>query len=141
MLFLIIAFLVVWLLLGMHIKTNVETFPVEADITAIRLLYDHLAYFDPDTGRNYPGIIDLKKFDTAYLEKSYLQPKDYMPLKITFAGNEAYIDEGSYKDNYAARFVSRIGKINLKKTQVYTLAFDGNKIKTGTTEIVITQKD
>lgn len=140
MIFLIVAFMVVLLLIGLHIKTNVESFLIETDIVTIRMLYDQIAYFDHDTGRSYPGIIDLKKLDTAYLERNYLQPPDYMPVKITFAGREAYLYEGNYKDNYAARFVRGTGRVNLAKNQLYALAYDNGGLKTGTAEVIASQK-
>ncbi len=133
--FLIIAFLTVGLLLGLHMKSTVEIFPLESDVTALRLIYNSLAYEDPDTGRLYPGIIDLNKLQ--YLEKAFSPPEKYMPLKITFEDKEAFADEESFKDNYAARFVTHRGRINLKKIRLYALTSDS---KNGMLEILVTQK-
>lgn len=141
LLFLVIAFSVVLLLIGLHIKTDVETFPVESDITAIRLLYSALAYQDPDTGRIFPGIIDLDKFNTAYLEKAIVMPAKYMPIELVFKDQKVYLDEENFKDNWAARFVKGKGRININEINIYTLARQTNsKLFSGKTKIIITQK-
>lgn len=139
--FLIIAFFVIWLLIGLHIKTDVETFPVESDLAAIRIIYDSVAYQDPDTGRVYPGIVDLEKMQTFHMEKAYLQPKRYMPLKVAFNSIEAYVDESNFKDNYAARFVEHVGRVNVNKVKLYSIAKEAQQTQDGMLEITITQKE
>ncbi len=139
--FLIIAFFVIWLLIGLHIKTDVETFPVESDLAAIRIIYDSIAYQDPDTGRVYPGIVDLEKMRTSHLERVYVQPKKYMPMKVAFEGIESYVDEDNFKDNYAARFVEHIGRVNINKVKLYAIAKQAQQTEDGALEIIITQKE
>ena len=135
LIFLVIAFLVVWLLLGLHVKSEVETFPIESDITAVRMLYNSLAYQDPDTGRIYPGVIDLEKLNNKYLETVY--STSGLPLKVMFNDLEAYIDEDNYKDNYAARFTKNV---ETKTIKLYTLARANQQTQKGEMQIIITKR-
>ena len=62
--YLAIAFLSVVFLLRLLIITNIDTSQTEAKVLTYRIYYSPniLTYIDSDTGRAYPGMIDLQKF-------------------------------------------------------------------------------
>ncbi len=64
--------LAVFLLLIIHIEKDINTFDLESEIFINRILYSNngLWLYDKDTGRIYPGIIDIKNFDINDIEKN-----------------------------------------------------------------------
>ncbi|MBU0536130.1 MAG: hypothetical protein KKE20_04140 [Nanoarchaeota archaeon] len=65
---------------GFQIKSNTYMADVEDTIIQTRFFNnpDCFAYQDPDTGRVYPGIIDIRKFNQAIMDSCYSVPKNYL---------------------------------------------------------------
>ncbi len=97
--FLVIAFLIVGLYISFFKVSHVRTFEIEQELLLNRLYFspDLITYTDLDTGRTYPGVIDLDKVRTSVLENSLKYTQDnYIAAKITI--QDASFDEITYKD-------------------------------------------
>lgn len=67
MIFLIVVAFVLVLLVGKFVQTNIDVRETEARLMIERIMYspNTFNYVEPETGRVYPGIIDLEKFSAA----------------------------------------------------------------------------
>lgn len=119
----IAAFLL--LVLTQHYTTGLDSHEAESTIMLKRIVYSPniLAYEDPETGRVYPGTIDLSKFETGRLDSGLINKNSKiaanMELENLATGEKlrAYINEqrakawddyvplGGYDSSYSVRYV------------------------------------
>lgn len=84
MVFIAIIFIVVYLFTAAWIGQKIDIQDVKNLILVKRILYspDSISYVDPDTGRTFPGIIDLDKFNDEILNKSFNLDKSNTAAKL-----------------------------------------------------------
>jgi len=113
--------------------TSANTIPANVKTTVLinRFLNspDCFAYVDEETGRAYPGIIDIKKFDDDKMSKCYSTNDDNsysfrFELTSTNIGNKV-----CSTPNYGVRKFNKISQ--------YILIYDGVNIYSGTLLISI----
>ncbi|MBD3203997.1 hypothetical protein GF327_06865 [Candidatus Woesearchaeota archaeon] len=80
----IIVLIFYLMILNMHNSTELSGHNIENIILIKRLLYSPglLAYQDTQTGRVYPGIIDIEKFDTKIIESVLLNKNNRIAANL-----------------------------------------------------------
>jgi len=65
-----VVLILIYIIIDMLIKTEVDVKPIQAEVGFYRILYSQnsITYQDSFTGTVYPGIIDMQKFNDATLE-------------------------------------------------------------------------
>jgi hypothetical protein len=146
--FLTIVILSVVLLTIAYANKNIQTWQVESEIIAQRILFapDGLAYHDPLSNRVYPGIIDVEKLNTTILEESIFYGKEnkHIGAKITLInkGTNQTIAETIYNNIVYQRIAERgflgRGGVDVKEKQFYyVLAKNKEKLTPATAKITV----
>lgn len=147
-LFLIIVFIVTIILIRKFLVTGIDVFQPEASTLMNSFLYSPhgLSYRDPGTGRVYPGIIDLEKFNAettaASLDRAFNFGKEnkhvaaQFRLKSMVTAEEKVVYYNQEKYEYWSTLAKAFGDGSYvgpggareKKQQLYVLARakDGN---------------
>ncbi len=94
----------VFILVRTYIKINVDVEGIEADLFLQRLIYstNGISYFDKESQRLMPGIIDIEKFDSPDFEKNlekaifYGKANDHIGAKIIVLDKEDKIETIKY---------------------------------------------
>jgi len=154
--YLIIAFLSVIFLLRILVVTQIDSAEAEARILINRLIYspNDISYLDADTNRNYPGIIDYKKFislenfpnelDTKTI--SYGQYTNLIAAKLILKNSESNKEDVAFynKENYEfwePRILSTVkggtGSVKSFAEQKYVLIKEQNKLSSGLLKIQV----
>ena len=78
---LIIVMFIIYNLVNIGVKNEVDVFEAESDMVMQRLLYSQngLSYYDTDLRRLYPGTIVLENFNDKRLESMFSQEEDKTP--------------------------------------------------------------
>ncbi len=93
-LFLVVLMFAIMLLIRSFVNTTIDSSELQANIFANRILYspNAVSYFDPDTQRVYPGIVDADKINAAIndksLEKSIYYGKKNLEIGAKFSVND-----------------------------------------------------
>ena len=109
--------------------TSANTIPANVKTTVLinRFLNspDCLAYEDEETGRAYPGIIDIKKFDDNQIKKCYStsEDKSYSFRFELESSNPDFKKKVCSTPNFGARRFNKISQ--------YVLIYDGENIYPG----------
>lgn len=135
-LFIALLFYIVYLFAYSQIKVNIDIDDTKSLIFVKRLLYspNSIAYTNSITGRTYPGIIDLDRFNSATLEKAFNFSKNNIAAKIELTdleGNEKkeiYLNKKWY-DRWEPLTKFEQYKKTIK--QRYVLINDNGKLKKG----------
>lgn len=127
LIFLVLVLVTFFLALGMLLKGQPATEDLESDLLTMNMLYstNGISYFNPETNRPQPGIIDLENFKSGKVEERinkeffYGQENKHLAAKITlldYNGNELseiYYNKGeghTYGFSYWAPLAEREGK-------------------------------
>jgi hypothetical protein len=118
---------------------------IENTILIKRLIYSPnlLAYTDKGTGRVYPGIIDLDKFDTSKIEAEFANEDKSVAVNMELTdltNNEvkrAYVNEERARiwDNYVI-----VGGFDASTLKRYIQIYDQGKLKPGIIRIKVIVK-
>ena len=130
------------------IKENIEVGELELTLLTARAINSPycLAKMDriKEVYRVYPGVIDLSKYSTEYLEENCyiksLDPKikDFFGVKIQLNGKEPiYANKEYYEDIEPLSFASRYIKI---EKSLPVQVFEKGKYVTSSIEIIAVQK-
>jgi hypothetical protein len=137
--FLIIALLSVWLLVNYFVITKLDTDYVEAEVVFNRLMYSPtgFAYADRETGRAYPGIIDLEKFKTENLDQAVKFGKPRAAARLVLYRDGKQVGEPAFlNEQWMRRWSPRLGfkgsgAAVLLEKQLPVVYKDGEEFKTG----------
>ncbi len=91
----IIAVFVLFAIVSMLISSKVSVGKTEGDVFISRIIYSAAAREDAETGRTYPGIIDMEKLEKSKLEKS-MKGNLKAGVKIRAGSKEAIYNERYY---------------------------------------------
>jgi hypothetical protein len=129
-------------ILTSHYTSGLNSREVENLILIKRLTYSPnlLAYTDARTGRVYPGIIDLSKFSTNYIENNLLNKNKRLAVNMELTDIEtgelkrAYINEQRARawDDYVA-----IGGYDLSTLRRYVRIYDQGEFRDGLLRIKV----
>ncbi len=61
-----------------------------------RFIYSTLAYKDPETGRAYPGVIDISKFSDEGINESFIFDRNYIAARFTLKDLDTSISQVVY---------------------------------------------
>jgi len=135
-LFIALLFYIIYLFAYSQIKINIDIEDTKSLIFVKRLLYspNSISYTDPITGRTYPGIIDLERFDPTIPEKAFNFSKNNLAAKIELTNlennekKEIYLNKKWY-DRWEPLTKFEQYKKTIK--QRYVLINDKGKLKKG----------
>ena len=144
----IAVLLIIILFINLYSNINMDTAEAEAETFIYRTLYsaDGISYTDGVSGRVYPGIIDLSKFENnsiPLLEKSIDYGADeHVGAKFIvkdFAGKplaSAVYNPKTHR-RIAEKGIAGPGGVDVKEKQVYALIKDKDSIIKGRLEISV----
>jgi len=150
LLFVIVVFYSILFLARAFIAQKVDIFDVESKLLAHRLMFSNeVSYTDKDIGRNYIGVIDLKKFNSDEIEESMLNSIYYGKInseasaKLTLKDlddnieYETFYNRELYDEKKVLVEAKLIGKGSAQSldTNFYVLIKDDDKLKRGALKI------
>lgn len=97
MIFLIIVITSIIFLIGFYINVNTSTPTLELQ-TIYNYIYfssDTINYVDEATGRNYPGLIDIRKINTENFDATLHYSDEKFAAASVYLYSENYPDKGS----------------------------------------------
>jgi hypothetical protein len=108
--FLVIVISAILILVRTYIVISVDTFDAESELIYNRFIYsvNGISYYDHEINRLYPGVIDIKRFNSSILDKA--------------------VDFGEYP-HVGAEFTLKDERGIIKKTAIYNEDFYDEKIK------------
>ena len=128
-----------------HFVTGLNSHEVENLILIKRLTYspNMLAYQDPVTTRVYPGVIDLNKFSTEYIEENLLNKNKRLAVNLELTDLEtgeikrAYVNEQRARawDDYVA-----IGGYDSSTLKRHVKIYDNGEIRQGLLRVKVLVK-
>jgi len=136
MIFIAILFYTVYLFAYSQIKINIDIDDTRNLIFVKRLLYspNSFSYTDNITGRTYPGIIDINRFDSDILAKAFNFSKNNIAAKIELTNlennekKEIYLNQKWYERWHP---LTKFEQYEKKIKQRYVLINDNGKLKEG----------
>ncbi|MFH1399600.1 MAG: hypothetical protein ABIG95_05820 [Candidatus Woesearchaeota archaeon] len=139
LIFMIIATLTVVMIVKTFLIVNINVSEAEAKVMMGRLIYSPycISYVHPETGRSYPGMIDLTKFSTDRIENCihYGESNDYLAAKLTlyFKDNgeteSRFLNERGYAVWKPLADMNGPGSSNYYSDIFYVLVDDKGKIR------------
>jgi len=148
--FLMIIVFFIFNTINSHLQTEIDIFDVESSLIMQRFFFDSnsFSYVDEDTGRQYTGIVDKKKFTKEYYDEFlskgiYSDSKNpHISGKLTLKGisdeEPSIIYNQEQYDVWKPLAKSKgIGGARINTKQFYVLIKDDDKLEKGTLEIEI----
>jgi hypothetical protein len=139
-LFLIVVLMSVRFLVKKNVDNSIDTKSVESDFFYQEMIYtnDGISYRDPITGRNYPGIIDINKFNSIVANKSVYYGTNNYYIAANFSlrlqtgdviGSFVYNEEwfGRWK-SLTKTFLPGTGGAKMAKKTSYVLVRQNDKL-------------
>jgi hypothetical protein len=144
--FLMVALLVFFLLVNFYIVNRIDTYRLQSEVTANRLMYSNTIMYE-ENYRTYIGIVDIKKFNDDNIGEKINYPiKRHVAAKLEIVDNvdglvkyTAYLNKAQY-DNLRVMATSGIsGKgSSILYTKNYPITYlDGGKYMYGTIKMEI----
>ena len=97
--FIVVVVITMVILLAMMVIKDINIKPVETDVMAYRFLYsaNGLNYKNDDTGRSYPGMIDIEKFNDDKIKDFFdFKDSDTMAAKLTLFNQNDQSEKVAY---------------------------------------------
>jgi len=123
--FLVVVLITVITLVNLFATTNIQIHEAQLELFTQEIIYSPqgLAYFDLESNRVYPGIIDKKKQNITFLTNQKIA------ARITIENNTLYYpDEKSYKRLAPLEGRGGPGGVEAKEKSLYILLKDDNNI-------------
>jgi hypothetical protein len=152
MLFMVFVAISVVFLVFKFVALSVDVKPAEGNILLNRLISSPgcLAYTDRELNRSYPGIIDMARFSSSYLDNCtyYGESNDFAAANLTLvtigtgAVSSAYYNEEGYLILFPRAGLGGSGGSTLFEEKRYVLMMDESGIKGGllTVQLVLPNK-
>lgn len=150
MMFIIAVVFSILLLTEYFFNLKTETTDLRIGLFINRVFYspNGISYTSPETGRSYPGIIDLEKFSSGNLEKAMFYGDEkgnaIIAAVLTLLDRNdkeiksIYYNENTHKNIFPVSFASGYAR-DIKK--FYVLIYDNGKLKSAKLEMdIVTQK-
>ena len=133
--------LMIWTYVSSFLSVNLSVNIIKARIEVQKLLYDKDVVLS-DELNIYPGVIDVRKFNSGSVDKIFYFKDDnkYLAIKFTLkddSGNvvkEVVVNKPHYEDMLARSFFSGEGSTKSYKLFDGVLFFDGKTLKPGVLE-------
>lgn len=154
LIFLMFVLFSVVFIIRSHIKTEFNVFDARADLFFQRIIYGRnvISYIDENTGRSFPGIVDLEKFRNENIDDILQQSLFYgeenrqVGAKLTLTDFDGNIDEEiKYNEEFftekevlvRAGWPAGRGGVKSKDYHLYVLIKDGDKLTEGKLDTII----
>jgi len=153
LIFVMIAMAIVVFMIMHYVVVSIDVFDLESNLFAQRMIYSQnsISYKDSETGRLYPGTIDLNNFNQGTLNGLlnryiyYGEGSNYAAAKLDLSYlNDTLIRSAYYDEEWFNNWVERarvgwtgIGQVKSKVNEVYVLIKDGDKMIPGKLKIEV----